>query len=70
MPDTSPQCGFMCLFASTCVCVCVCFCYLIGTFSGINTDLVGTSSPHGDQSLVLMRENVISGVLVRVRVKM
>lgn len=46
--------------------VCVCFCYLIGTFSGLNTDLVRTSSPHGDQSLVLMRHNVIFGVLVKV----
>lgn len=34
------------------------------------TDLVGTSSPYRDQSLVLMRQNVSSEVLVRVRVRL
>ncbi len=53
-----------------CVCVCVCvgrytgFCYLFGTFSGINTDQMRTSSPHGDQKPVQIRHDLISEVLV------
>ena len=31
----------------------VCVCYVTGTFSGINTVLVGTSGSHVDQNLVL-----------------
>lgn len=42
------------------------FCYLFGTLSGINTDLVGTSSPNLDQSPVLIWQTVISEVLVKV----
>lgn len=45
------------------------FCYLFGTSSRVNTDLVGTSRPHGDQSSVLMRQHVISDLfLVKIRV--
>lgn len=40
--------------------VCMHFCYLIGTFAGLSTDLVRISSLHGDQRLILMRQNVIS----------
>lgn len=56
-----------------CVCLCVCesmqCCYLSGTSSSLNTDLVGTINPHGDHSLVLMRQNFIYEVLVKVRGK-
>lgn len=34
--------------------VCDGFCNLSGTFSSMNTDLVGTSGPHGDQIVNLM----------------
>lgn len=53
------------------VCLCVhVFCYLFGTFPCINTDLVGTSRPHGDQSSVLMRRYVISDLfLVKIGVR-
>lgn len=43
-----------------------CFYDLMGTFPGINTDLVGTNGPHGGQRPVVMRESVISEVLVGV----
>lgn len=36
------------------------FCDLFGTFSSMNTDLIEASSPHADQSPVLMRQNIIS----------
>ncbi len=56
---------------SECVCVCVCvctgFCYPFKIFSGINTDCMRTSSPHGDQRPVLMQHDLISEVLVKFR---
>ncbi len=58
-----------------CVCVCVwvrvCsgFCYLFRTFAGMNTDCVRTSSPRGEQRALLMWHDLISEVLVQVRVK-
>lgn len=56
------------------VCVCVFVCVLIfllplGDLCRINTDFVGTNSPHEDHSLVLMRQNVLSEVLFKVRGK-
>lgn len=49
------------------VCVYIC---VSATFSGENTDLLGTSSPYGDQRPVLMWQNVNSEVLVRVSLKL
>lgn len=49
----------------------MCYVFLLPTgdlFSGINADLVGPSSPRGDLSEVLIRQNDISAVLVWVRV--
>ena len=61
----------LCATVTVCVCVWVCtrLCYFFGTFPSVNTDLVRTSGPHGDQSSVLMRLNGISGVLVKFRVR-
>lgn len=47
------------------VCVCMCFLLPCWDLSTINTNLVKTNSPHWGQGL--MRHNVISDVLVRVR---
>lgn len=44
-------------------------CYFLGTFSIINTDLVRTRSLSGDESPVLMRHNIISDILVKVKDK-
>lgn len=52
-----------------CACAWDGFCDLLGTFSSIILDLISSSRPHGDQSTVLMRENVISEVLFKVRGK-
>ncbi len=49
------------------MCVYTGFCYLFRTFSGINTDSMRTSSPHGDQTPVLMRQDMISEVLAKSR---
>ena len=45
-------CG-VCVYVCVCMCMCVCVCVgvLFKTFSGINTDLVRTSRPHGVQGL-------------------
>ncbi len=48
-----------------CVCLCLCFCYLFRTFSGISTDHVRTSSPHGEWWSVLMQHDLIPEVLVK-----
>lgn len=47
-----------------------CVCDTSGTVSCVNFDLVRTNSPHGDQRLVLMRQHVISEVLVKVKVRL
>lgn len=51
-----------------CMCVCVhAFLLHIEDLFWYNTDLVGNISPHGDLSLLLMTQNIILEVLVRVR---
>lgn len=45
------------------MCVCVGFCDLVRTISGINNDLVRTTSPLGTRRLVLMRQNIVSDFL-------
>ena len=64
-------CVCVCVYVCVCVCVMLVFvtCLVFRTFSSTNIDLVRTSRPHGDQSLVLMRQDVISEVLVKVREK-
>lgn len=52
-----------------CVCVSARFYNLLGTFACINTNVVRTSRAHGDQNLVLMRQNVIPKVLVEFSAK-
>ena len=47
--------GSLVAFVSACGCLCKPFCFLFGTSSGINTNVVRTSAPYGDQSPVLMR---------------
>ena len=59
----------MCICAYACVCVYTHFSYLFGSFSGINSSPVRTNSPHRDQSLVLIKQNVISEALVKFRGK-
>lgn len=53
-----------CVYTS--LCVCACLWAIRGPSFGINTDLVRTRS-HADLILVLMRQNVISEVLVKVK---
>ncbi len=56
------MCVSPCCRACVCVSPCVCvlgFCYLFRTFSGINSDHMRTSSPHGDQRPVLIWHDLI-----------
>lgn len=55
--------------AYACVCVYTCLGGLLGTFSSINTDLVGTNSPSEDHRPVLMWQHLITTVLVCVCVR-
>ncbi len=55
--------------SSSCACVCTGFCYLLRTFSGINTDYMRTNGRHGNQRPALMRNDLISEVLVKFRGK-
>jgi len=47
--------------------VCSFLFYLTGSFPSITTDLVVTSSSVGDQSQVLKSQDIISGVVVKVK---
>ena len=44
-----------------------CFSHLLGTFFSTNFGLIRTSGPHGDQSLILMRQNIICWLQVLLR---
>lgn len=48
---------------------CTCICYLFRTISGIQIYLIKTSSPYGDQRLVLTWWNSIIGSRVGFRTK-
>lgn len=40
----------------------------VRVFSGINTDLVKTNSPHGEHRPIVMQQNLISDIPVGIKV--